>query len=114
MVKGSWYQEAVAWAYRSGVVKGMTATTFEPDSNITREQMVTMLHRYANRVLPTKASAPLSGFSDAASVSDYAVAPLQWAVGVGVINGMDGKLNPQGKATRAMLATMVQRFVLGA
>ena len=110
VVKGSWYQEAVAWAYRSGVVKGMTETTFEPDSNITREQMVTMLYRYANRVLPTKTSAPLSGFGDAASVSGYAVAPLQWAVGVGVINGMDGMLNPQGLTTRAQIARVLQQF----
>ena len=110
VVKGAWYQEAVAWAYRSGVVKGVTATTFEPDSNITREQMVTMLYRYANRVLPTKTSAPLSGFGDAASVSDYAVAPLQWAVGVGVINGMDGMLNPQGLTTRAQIARVLQQF----
>ena len=52
--KGGWYEQAVAWAYQNGVVKGMTETTFAPDSNITREQMVTMLYRYANRVVPTK------------------------------------------------------------
>ena len=61
-------------------------------------------------VLPTKTSAPLSGFGDAASVSDYAVAPLQWAVGVGVINGMDGMLNPQGLTTRAQIARVLQQF----
>ena len=110
VVKGAWYQEAVAWAYRSGVVKGVTETTFEPDSNITREQMVTMLYRYANRVLPTKTSAPLSAFGDAWAVSDYAVAPLQWAVGVGVINGMDGMLNPQGLTTRAQISRVLQQF----
>ena len=108
--KGGWYEQAVAWAYQNGVVKGMTETTFAPDSNITREQMVTMLYRYANRVVPTKTSAPLNGFSDAAAVSDYAVAPLQWAVGVAVINGMDGKLNPQGYTTRAQIARVLQQF----
>ena len=110
VIKGSWYQKAVAWAYQNGVVKGMTATTFEPDSNITREQMVTMLYRYANRVVPTKTSAPLTAFADASSVSGYAVAPMQWAVGVAVINGMDGMLNPQGLTTRAQIARVLQQF----
>jgi hypothetical protein len=110
VIKGGWYQKAVAWAYRSGVVKGVTETTFEPDGNITREQMVTMLYRYANRVVKTKTSAPLNGFGDAWAVSDYALAPMQWAVGVGVINGMNGQLNPQGYTTRAQIARVLQQF----
>ena len=110
VIKGSWYQDAVAWAYRSGVVNGTSPTTFDPDGNITREQMVTMLYRYANRVVKTKTSAPLNGFADAWAVSDYAVAPMQWAVGVAVINGMDGLLNPQGYTTRAQIARVLQQF----
>ena len=111
VVKGSWYQQAVAWAYQSGVVKGMTPTTFEPDSTITREQLVTMLCRYANRVVPTKTSASLAAFSDASSVSDWALPSMQWAVGVGVIGGMgDGTINPQGNTTRAQIARILQQF----
>ena len=111
VVKGSWYQQAVAWAYQSGVVKGMTPTTFEPDSTITREQLVTMLCRYANRVVPTKTSASLAAFTDAASVSDWALPSMQWAVGVGVIGGMgDGTINPQGNTTRAQIARILQQF----
>ncbi len=110
VIKGSWYQQAVAWAYQNGVVKGMSPTSFEPDSNITREQMVTMLCRYANRVQPTKTSASLAAYPDAASVSNWALPSMQWAVGVEVINGMDGVLNPQGLTTRAQIARVLQQF----
>ena len=111
VVKGSWYQKAVAWAYQSGVVKGMSPTSFEPDSNISREQMVTMLYRYANRVAATKTSAPLSQFVDASSVSDWALPAMQWAVGVEVINGMSPTtLEPQGLTTRAQIARILQQF----
>jgi hypothetical protein len=110
VIKGSWYQKAVAWAYQNGVVKGVSETIFEPNSNITREQMVAMLYRYANRVVATKTSAPLTAFGDASSVSNYAVAPMQWAVGTAVINGMGGNLVPQGFTTRAQIARVMQQF----
>ena len=109
--KGSWYQPAVAWAYRNGVVIGTSPTTFEPDGNITREDMITMLHRYANRVQKTSVQTSISRFADASAVSSYAVEPLQWAVGVGVISGTDGnRLDPQGMTTRAQIARVLHQF----
>ena len=109
--KGSWYQPAIAWAYQNGVVQGTSATTFDPNANITREQMVTMLHRYANRVVKTSVQGSLAPFADASWVSDYAVAPMRWAVGVGVINGTDpNHLSPQGLTTRAQIARVLQQF----
>jgi Spy/CpxP family protein refolding chaperone len=109
--QNAWYYENVAKATSFGLIHGMTETTFEPDSNITREQMVTMLYRYANRVVPTKTSASLAAFTDASSVSDWALPSMQWAVGVGVIGGMgDGTINPQGNTTRAQIARVMQQF----
>lgn len=108
---GAWYQAAVAWAYQNGVVNGVTASAFDPDANITREQMVTMLHRYANRVQKTTASASLTRFADAGSVSDYALSAMQWAVGRDIISGMTpNTLSPQGLTTRAQIARVLQQF----
>lgn len=109
--KGSWYQQAVAWAYQNGVVKGYSATEFGPYDNITREQMVTMLQRYASRHNPTSMTTSLSAFTDGGAVADWATAGMQWAVAVGVINGMgDGTLQPQGWTTRAQIARVMQQF----
>ena len=109
--KGSWYQAAVAWAYQNGVVKGYSATEFGPYDNITREQMVTMLQRYASRIAPTSMTASLGSFTDGRAVSDWATTGMQWAVAVGVINGMgDGTLQPQGWTTRAQIARVMQQF----
>ena len=75
--------------------------------NITREQLVTMLYRYAGS---PKANGSLDSFSDAASVSSYAVNAMQWAVANGIVNGSNGKLNPQNNATRAEVAAILMRF----
>lgn len=108
---GSWYQQSVAWAYQNGVVKGMTSDTFEPDGNITREQMVTMLHRFASRVQKTSTAASLTRFTDSGAVSDWAGSAMQWAVGRDIISGMgDGTLAPQGLTTRAQIARVLQQF----
>ena len=71
-----------------------------------------MLYRYATGkgVVKAPAAADLSIFADASSVSPYANEAMQWAVSAGLINGMDGKLNPQGSATRAQVATMLMRY----
>ncbi len=109
--KGSWYQKAVAWAYQNGVVKGYSATEFGPNDNITREQVVTMLQRYASRVNPTSMTTGLGAFTDAASVSDWAKPSMEWAVAVEIIGGMgDGTLAPQGMTTRAQIARILQQF----
>lgn len=107
-----WFADAVAWAYENGVVKGMSATSFAPLQEITREQLAVMLLRYADLCgYDTSARASLKDFADAAKVSDYAADAMQWAVANGILNGTDGKrLDPAGSATRAQCAAMLVRF----
>lgn len=112
VANGSWYDEAVAWANEEGIVTGMTEDTFAPNAAITREQMATMLYRYAKYLgLNTRAKADLSAYKDADSISAYAEDAMAWAVGVGLINGVtETTLNPAGTATRAQVATILVRF----
>ena len=104
---GEWYAVAQQWAIANGVSDGTM-----PNGTITREQLAAMLYRYAvsKGMVKGPATADLSVFADANSVSSYAVEAMQWAVSAGLIGGMDGKLNPQGSATRAQVATMLMRF----
>ena len=104
---GEWYAIAQQWAVANGVSDGTM-----PNGTITREQLAAMLYRYAvsKGMVKGPATADLSVFADANSVSSYAVEAMQWAVSTGLISGMDGKLNPQGSATRAQVATMLMRF----
>ena len=97
-----WYQKGMNWAKAKGVSDGTN-----PEVNITREQLVTMLYRYAGS---PKANGSLDSFSDAASVSSYAVNAMQWAVANGIVNGSNGKLNPKNNATRAEVAAIFMRF----
>ena len=107
-----WFADAVAWAYENGVVKGMSATSFAPLQEITREQLAVMLLRYADLCgYDTSARTSLKDFADAAKVSDYAADAMQWAVANGVINGTSATtLEPAGTATRAQAATVLVRF----
>ena len=113
---GKWYTDAVAWAAENGVVNGVGDGKFEPDGSVTREQMATILYRYAQKTgIDTSKHTELSAFPDANRVSAYARAPMQWIVAEGVIggsreNGQDW-LNPQGNATRAEVATILMRFI---
>lgn len=109
---GSWFEASVAWAAEKGVVLGYGGGLFGPGDVITREQMVTILHRYATaKGYDVSATTDLSQFSDASHVSGFASAPISWAVGCGLINGTgDGLLEPQGSATRAQAATILMRF----
>ena len=97
-----WYQKGMEWAKTHGVSDGTN-----PEVNITREQLVTMLYRYAGS---PAASGSLDNFSDASTVSSYAVNAMQWAVANGIVNGSNGKLNPQNNATRAEVAAILMRF----
>ena len=97
-----WYEKGMNWAKAKGVSDGTN-----PEVNITREQLVTMLYRYAGS---PAANGSLDNFSDAASVSSYAVNAMQWAVANGIVNGSNGKLNPQNNATRAQVAAILMRF----
>jgi len=112
-----WYQDAVLWAYQTGVVAGTSSTTFEPDLPVTREQIAVILMEYTDRILNIKrtwAPADLSGFPDAASVSDWAKDALADAVALGLIsgasNGGQTLLEPQGSATREQVATILMEF----
>ena len=104
----SYYENAVIWGYNTGVIKGTSATTFEPDANITREQMVTLLFRYSGESAP---SGSLSQFGDAASISDFARPAVIWAVQNGIVSGTgDGNFTPQGTATRGQLAKVLHMY----
>ena len=98
----TWYEKSMEWAKAKGVSDGTN-----PNADITREQLVTMLYRYAGT---PAVNGSLSDFSDAASVSSYAVNAMQWAVENGIVNGSNGKLNPQDNATRAQVAAILMRF----
>ena len=98
----TWYEKGMNWAKAKGVSDGTNPTV-----KITREQLVTMLYRYAGS---PAANGSLDSFSDAASVNSYAANAMQWAVANGIVNGSNGKLNPQNNATRAQVAAILMRF----
>ena len=98
----TWYEKGMEWAKAKGVSDGTN-----PNANITREQLVTMMYRYAGS---PATNGSLDNFSDAASVSSYAANAMQWAVANGIVNGSNGKLNPQNNATRAEVAAILMRF----
>ena len=108
----AYYANAVTWAVENGIASGASAATFEPDSAVTREQIVTLLYHYAQyQGMDTSASASLDSFTDAASVSAYAAEAMQWAVGAQVMNGRTATtLAPQGSATRAEGAKILTSF----
>lgn len=102
-----WYEKGMNWAKANGVSDGTN-----PQVNITREQLAAMLYRYAqNKKYDVSGAKSLDGYTDAQSVSSYAVPALQWANAAGVVNGKSGsKLDPKGNATRAEVAAMLMRF----
>ena len=110
----AWYSDAVTWAAKRGIVEGMTATTFDPNDAVTREELAAMLYRYAkHKGYDTSAAenTNILSYNDALSISEYAFEALQWACGEGIINGTGaGSLEPGGSATRAQLAAMLYRF----
>lgn len=106
-----WYTPGVLWASQAGIVNGTTDTTFEPYSGVTREQIAVLLYRYsAYYGCDVSARAPLTGFSDCQRVSDFAQEGLSWAVAEGLMVGSDGRLDPTGSASRAEVATLLQRY----
>ena len=113
----SWYEKAAAWAAEHGYIEGDDTGRFAPESPLTREQMATILWRYAQSKgydVSVGESTSLEAFADAEDISDYAVPAMQWAVGVGLITGQpDGDtlcLTPTSSTTRAEAASMIQRF----
>lgn len=110
--QGQYYYNAVLWASNMGIVNGATATTFDPNGNVTREQIAAILYRYEGS--PT-VTGSLSGYPDHAQVSSFAVTAMQWAVGTGIITGVTSggrtTLSAKGNATRAQVAVMLHRFL---
>ncbi len=107
----SWYTAAVNWAFDNEIVKGIDDTTFAPENNISREQIVTILYRYAMKdQVRTDERVELTDFVDGDTVSPWAEEAMMWAVAVGLIQGNKGEIDPLGMATRAHVATMVMRF----
>lgn len=109
---GTWYADAVNWMAMTGIANGISATQFAPDSEITREQLVTFFYNYAvYKGYDVSCISALSLFKDAENVSDWAQSPMNWAVGNKIINGMgDKSLAPTGHATRAQVAKMLAYF----
>lgn len=114
--RGQWYTNAIWWAKFTGIVNGTSATTFDPNGQITREQLAAILYRYTAKYAPdaTGNAASLAAYPDAGSVSAYARDAMAWAVGNGLITGIPyGKtdyLEPGGSATRAQVATILMRY----
>ena len=114
--RGQWYTNAIWWAKRTGIVNGTSATTFDPNGQITREQLAAILYRYTAEYAPdaTGNAASLAAYPDAGSVSAYARDAMAWAVGNGLIKGLPhGKtdyLEPGGSTTRAQVATILMRY----
>ena len=113
-VGDTWYTDAVIWAAANDIVNGIGDNQFGPENTLTREQLVTMLYRYAqNKGYDVTASADLSGYPDADKIQSWAQEAMTWAVAEGIVEGMDGNLNPAGSATRAQIATILMRFCEG-
>lgn len=108
VAKNQYYYNAVLWAYSKGVVTGNSATTFNPNGNISRQDIAAILYRYAGS---PAATGSVTSFTDNAKISSYALTAMKWAVGSGYIGGSGNKLNPTGQATRAEVAVMLHRFL---
>lgn len=115
VLEDAWYTDAVVWASQNGIVKGYGGGKFGPDNSVTREQLVTMLHRYAViNGRDTGVRGDLSGFADGDGVSAYALDSMAWAVGTGLIEGYtEGNvtiLNAKGDALRCQVAALLMRL----
>ncbi len=109
---GEWYSDAVTWASENGIVNGISNSLFAPDEDITREQLATILFRYAEKMgYDISQRADLSQFADATDASDWAIDAISWANASGIVNGTSNtSLSPLGIATRSEVATMLMRF----
>ncbi|MDD6484461.1 MAG: S-layer homology domain-containing protein [Clostridiales bacterium] len=108
----SWYGAAVYWARNRDIVQGYSEDKFAPDAPVTREQIAAILYRYAEfKGISTKEIGDLSQFTDAESISKWAQNDVGWAIGKGLLTGKgNGVLDPNGNATRAEVAAILQRF----
>ena len=111
-----WYANAVAWAYNEGVVTGdLNTKKFNPNADVTREQLALMIYRYASyKKYDVSATSDFAGLTNAEKVNNWAADGVKWAVGAGLISGIEKNgvkdLAPQGNASRAQVAAILQRF----
>ena len=114
--RGMWYTDAIWWAKLTGVVSGMSPSTFAPDDPITRAQLAVILYNYTKQFAPESLTetGSLAGFPDAGSVPSWARTAMAWAVGNGLISGVGENgvsyLRPEGCATRAQVATILMNY----
>ena len=112
---GVWYTNAVNWAASKGIVKGYSDTVFAPNDTVTREQLATILYRYAeSKGYDVSAKGDLTTFADGAKTSSWAAEAMEWAVGSKLLSGKGGNvLDPTGTATRAEVAQIFMNFAQG-
>ena len=110
---GMYYANAVIWAQQNGIVTGITESEFAPDSLVTREQIATIMFRYAQyKGMNAITMEENLHFDDADGIYEYAITSMNWAVGTGLMNGKtETTINPKDNATRAEIATILQRFI---
>ena len=110
---GAWYADAVIWAESQGIIKGYGNNLFGINDPITREQLAAILYRYSmSKGRDVRASGDLSKFVDADQISAYAIEAMEWAVGLGLIQGKDNnRIDPAAPATRAEIAAIIQRYM---
>ena len=111
---GAYYEKAVVWASQNNIISGYTDGTFRPDAPVTREQLASILYRYTlyrGQDVSAGETTSLTGYGDAQAVSSYALPAMRWACGTGILQGANGKLSPNGLATRAQLAAMLHRYL---
>ena len=111
----TWYTEAVRWAASKKIVEGYGDGNFGVNDDITREQLVTILYRYAQYKgydVSVGENTNILSYDDSFSISEYAYPALQWACGAGIISGDDGSLLPQNNATRSQVAVILRRFIM--
>lgn len=113
VAENAWYADGVLWAANQGIVTGIGNDRFLPDAEITREQLAAILYRYAGVLgLETGHDGKLTGYSDRSSISGWAREAMEWAVDAGLITGTgSGRLEPKATASRAQVATLLQRLV---
>ena len=111
---GEWFADSVNWAAANRIVTGYDGETFGPLDSVTREQLVTILYHYAQAKgmdVSVGEDTNILSYDDAFSVSEWAVPAMQWACGAGILNGRtESTLVPNGTATRAETAVILQRF----
>ena len=111
VVEGKYYAEAVAWAAANDIVNGYSDTEFAPERTLSREEMAAILYRYAQyKGHDVSVKGDLDRFADSESVGGWALEAMTWAVGAKILDGMDGRLAPQGDALRSQTATVLMRM----